>query len=399
MNYMKYLFLLLFTLSSCLMLPSTKIKAPTSEEMKPLFVEHVQPAIDQSPLQIKIPPADHHSINTRIINIERHSSLKVSDAPITSALTIGQDIVIFAGNGVLSRVSKTGNQLWSKNFISDKKYGSVLYVDGVIVVFTGTTKLYGVDADNGNTIWEKYLKSPVHSHGTNMHTPYFLVVTIDNSFHAINAKDGEIEWSYQATKPSLQRINNQKPVYYKDKIILPPIENELIALDAMSGNKVWSVDLNDKYQQSFFYGAYDIPIVINESVLSSNYSGEIEAFDIESGTKQWQQYISIRSAPFILDKVIFALTEDSHLIALTSDGKLKWRTPVEGKAHCYGPILLNSLLWVFNDQGKAYGYKVQNGERVDSIDIPTHLSYQPFVLGGLAYSFDKNGKLLIIGKK
>ena len=195
----------------------------------------------------------------------------------------------------------------------------------------------------------------------------------------------------------MQRINNQRPTYYKDKIILPPNENELIALAAEDGSKLWESELDSNYQSSFFHGIYSTPIILGDVVLSSNYVGKTEAFDIESGKKKWQQYISIKNKPFIFEKVMFAVTEDQHLIALTSDGKLKWRVPID-KTN-YGPILFNNLLWLFDDKGKAYGYRVHTGKQVDKIDIPKGLSYPPFILDSLIYSFDQNGNLLVIGKK
>ncbi|MGH1421876.1 MAG: PQQ-dependent dehydrogenase, methanol/ethanol family [Hyphomonas sp.] len=117
--------------------------------------------------------------------------------------------------------------------------------------------------------------------------------------YALDAKTGEELWVYDPEVDRAVGVNaccdvvNRGVAVYEGKVFVGVIDGRLEALDAKTGEKVWSSVTVDQSKPYTITGA---PRVVNGKVLIGNGGAElgvrgyITAYDANSGKKQWRFY-------------------------------------------------------------------------------------------------------------
>ncbi len=118
--------------------------------------------------------------------------------------------------------------------------------------------------------------------------------------HAINAKTGEKLWTFDPKPPHDQGykmccdVVNRGVAVYKGKVYVESTDMRLVALDAATGNQLWSVDASPDRTRP--YTSTGAPLVIKGKVIIGGGGGEsgvrgvVSAFDAESGKLAWRWY-------------------------------------------------------------------------------------------------------------
>ncbi len=116
---------------------------------------------------------------------------------------------------------------------------------------------------------------------------------------AVDAKSGEIQWSYDPEVPRQAAINgccdvvNRGVAAWDDKLFFGTFDGRLIALDRKTGKKVWEQLTVDNSKPYTITGA---PRVVNGLVFIGNGGAEFgvrgyfSAYDADSGEMQWRFY-------------------------------------------------------------------------------------------------------------
>jgi quinohemoprotein ethanol dehydrogenase len=136
--------------------------------------------------------------------------------------------------------------------------GSPLMIDGVLYVSTAWSRVYAYDAVTGEQLWRFNPRVPGE--------------------WAVNVCCGLV---------------NRGLAAYGDKIYLGTLDGRLIAIDAKTGQEVWSVMTHEKEWRYSITGA---PRIANGKVLIGNAGSEfgvrgyITAYDAETGRQVWRFY-------------------------------------------------------------------------------------------------------------
>ena len=113
---------------------------------------------------------------------------------------------------------------------------------------------------------------------------------------ALEAASGRVLWRYQRPLPEgvvLLHPTSRGVALYGDKVFLAGNEAVLIALDARTGNEVWTTKVADN---SVGYYMTMAPLVADGKVMVGVSGGEygvrgfVAAFDVNSGKQLWQTY-------------------------------------------------------------------------------------------------------------
>lgn len=120
-----------------------------------------------------------------------------------------------------------------------------------------------------------------------------------NIVHALNAKTGELIWSFD---PNVDRsraaylccdVVNRGVAIWKDSVFTGTIDGRLIAMDKHTGEAKWDVNTVDLDKPYTITGA---PRVVNGMVLIGNGGAEygvrgyVSAYDAETGEQKWRFY-------------------------------------------------------------------------------------------------------------
>jgi len=116
---------------------------------------------------------------------------------------------------------------------------------------------------------------------------------------AVNAKTGEVRWSYSPDVPkgvdafACCDVNNRGVAYNDGKIFVGRLDGFLIALDAKTGKELWKAQVVDYTQGSVITS----PPTVTKNLVISGYGGgeygirgSIAAFDQATGKEVWRTW-------------------------------------------------------------------------------------------------------------
>lgn len=142
---------------------------------------------------------------------------------------------------------------------------------------------------------------------------------------AFDARNGELLWQYDPEVPREWAVRgccdvvNRGVAYHEGKIYFGSFDGRLIALDAKTGEAVWTTDTI--IDRSKFYTITGAPRIVKGRVLIGNGGGEygvrgyISAYDAKSGDLDWRFY-TVPGEPGVKDgaasdDIIEKLTRDT----------------------------------------------------------------------------------------
>lgn len=121
--------------------------------------------------------------------------------------------------------------------------------------------------------------------------------TAGNQVLAIDAASGEILWRYRRELPADMlgsHPTNRGVALLGDKLYWMSRDSILVALDAKSGNEVWTATVQD-YRNGYY--ANLAPLIVEDKVVVGTSGGErgvrgyVVAFDAETGAESWRTFL------------------------------------------------------------------------------------------------------------
>ncbi|WP_417318567.1 methanol/ethanol family PQQ-dependent dehydrogenase [Emcibacter sp.] len=140
-----------------------------------------------------------------------------------------------------------------------------------------------------------------------VHTPF------PNKVFSINLADQTTNWMYEPQQdPSVIPIMccdtvNRGLAYGDGKIFLQQADTTLVALDAKTGKKVWSVKNGASQKGEMGESATNAPLVVKNMVITGISGGEfgvrghVTAYDIKTGKKIWRGYSTGPDEEMLID--------------------------------------------------------------------------------------------------
>ncbi len=115
--------------------------------------------------------------------------------------------------------------------------------------------------------------------------------------HAIDARSGEAIWTYDPKVPggyarwACCDVVNRGVAVWEDKVYVGALDGRLIALNAASGEEIWSVQTTDPQRHYTITGAPRVAkgkVVIGNGGAEYGVRGYITAYDADSGEEAWR---------------------------------------------------------------------------------------------------------------
>ncbi|MDI6782812.1 MAG: PQQ-binding-like beta-propeller repeat protein [bacterium] len=223
-------------------------------------------------------------------------------------------------------------------------------------------KFVCLDAETGTLLWEKtYGSDWISSWATPSianDTIYFGAVWNEQNCFALNAKTGEIIWSYKCNGL------HTAPVPYQNKLYVADIAGKLAALDINNGKELWSFAMDKAWSLT-------TPTIANGLVIAASGKGTVYAVDAESGALRWQfragesllrmspyqaNYATIFSSPVVSGKIVYLGGSDGNFYALDLlTGNRVWKQDFESPL-LSTPAISGNTLYVVTLDGTIYAF-------------------------------------------
>jgi len=274
-----------------------------------------------------------------------------------------KNIVIGSREGDAIMLSqKDGKQIWKAN-VSSEILARPLLAGNVAVFRTMDGRLFGVQANNGQSLWVYERKVPALSlHGTS--APVGDGDTVFAGFDngklvAFSTVDGKVRWEKTLAVPrgrsELERmVDIDADPLLKDKVVYAvSFQGRIAAIDVSDGNNLWIREMS----------SYEGMALDDHNVYVTAFDGTVWALDRNSGATFWKQDKLLArnvTAPAVQGQSVVVGDYDGYLHWLArDDGRIIARAKVDSSAIRIAPMVSEDILYVRSRGGvlAAYSYK------------------------------------------
>ena len=270
---------------------------------------------------------------------------------------------------------ETGNDVW----------GSPVVADGTVYIGSYDHHLYAISTETGEKKWEFQAADRIDG------TPAVVDDTVyfgsfDMSIYALDASTGEKRWEH----PTDGLIRSSPTVvdgtlyigthcYYAECNAYSQESLSTVgyvyALDAKTGNRVWTYETNDEILSS--------PAAISGNVYIGSSDGEIYAIDQLTGDLNWsfQTGGSVYGTPAVVEETLYTTSNNGQVYALNPDtGERIWAFLTNASILTSSPAVHDGVVYVggggfSNDNfdgnnSRIFAISPDRGDEIWSRDVP-----------------------------
>ena len=283
--------------------------------------------------------------------------------------------------------------------------GIAFYRDNVIAT-TGFGDVVSVNAQSGEIVWRRNFQSPLRA-APSARGGRIFVITLDNRILALNAINGETIWTHEGVGDGASVLGAASPAVDANLVVAPFATGELLALDVETGRLLWSDYLSAFRRTDTVSNLSQIrgnPVIDRGRIITVSNSGLMAAIDASSGERLWEQLISGIDQPWVAGDIIYVLTNDAEIAALSREtGKIYWITGIplfedpkdrKGLIVWSGPVLAGNRLIVAGSHGEAWALSPYSGAILGRIGLPDGVTVPPVIAGGRVYFLADNAEIV-----
>lgn len=307
--------------------------------------------------------------------------------------------------------ANTGRQIWRADLTpedeDDDLFGGGLAVDGDrLYVTTPYALVYALEAATGEVVWQSRVSSPMRTAPTVSDGRVF-ALTIDNELVALSAEDGSRLWSHQGIAEMAGLLGGAAPAVAGNTVIVGYASGEIFALRAETGRVLWNENLAGVQRSDAMSALADIRgrvVIDRDLVIAISHSGLLAAIDIRRGSRAWDRDIGGSQSPWVAGDFVYVLDNNGELICLTrDDGRIRWIQSLpkwedeeekEDPIFWAGPVLAGDRLIVTGTTGEALSISPYTGEIMGRIDLPSAAHLPPVVADGTIYFLADDARLV-----
>jgi outer membrane protein assembly factor BamB len=272
-------------------------------------------------------------------------------------------VFVAAADGSIERLSAAdGHRQWAIG--AGMRLTAGVGSDGGTVAVAGEKGTILAFGSDGKLRWKAQTTSEILS-APAVGSGLVVVRSVDNRIVAFDAESGAKRWTVVRTVPALTlrsapgiTINGQS-VY----VALPG--GRLLALFANSGAARWELAVGEPRGATELERIADLsgaPVVIGSDVCAVSFQGRIGCFDAASGTVRWTKNLSSAAGLGVDERFIFAADEHGVLSAFARDtGSSAWTSKALGYRGLSTPASFGRAVAVGDVQGYIHFLSREDG--------------------------------------
>ena len=314
---------------------------------------------------------------------------------LTPAITTTA-IYAAAADGALVRVDPaSGRVVWRVNAGTRIAAGPGAD-DARVVVGTDKGDVLAFDV-NGNAAWTSHVSSEVVA-PPRITEGVVIVFSGDGRIYGLNAGDGRTRWVISRTPPPLIIRNAAGGVAARGGVFTGTPGGRLLALDALTGAIGWDAAVATPKGATELERIADItslPYVEERQVCAVAYQGRVACFDITRGTLIWSRDLSSLTGLAGDSRNIYVTDDKGNVHALDkASGASVWKQDVLAPRRVGGPQMVGAYVGVVDVEGYLHLLETSDGAYVGRLATdgrpPTA---QPELLAGSGLWLSDGGTL------
>jgi outer membrane protein assembly factor BamB len=324
----------------------------------------------------------------------------------------GSVFVVDADGEVAAFGASDGRQVWrvapeGLEEADRLEGGAPAFADGRLFVATGRGVVLALDAATGAELWRRALRAPVRAAPTVVDGKV-LMPTADSQLFALDGASGEILWQHAGQFEQAGILGGASPAAVGDTVVAAYASGEVTALSLGSGEPLWSETVLRPRRTLAIGAITDIvgdPVIEGGRVVVAGASGEMAAFDLASGGREWTADVTSTQTPWVAGNFIYVLTERNELVALLRQGgRIRWVSPLgelvdpddpdSRRVRWTGPVLVSDRLLLASSEGEVVSVSPYTGEVLGKASLPGPVTVPPAVADGIVYFLTDGGELV-----
>lgn len=342
----------------------------------------------------------------KLENISKYKFKKIKNFfEYESEITFNRENVIFFDNeGSILSFDKNSNLKWKKNYYlkSEKKQNPFLffgYTDRILVIADNVAKLYAININTGELLWEKKNTAPYNSQ-VKIYKDNIYVVDYDNTLKAYSINNGDEIWSIKTQKSFIRSQKKLSLAIKNEKIYFNNSLGDISSVDINNGNLIWQIPTQSSlaFDAGFFLKTSDI-VVEKNALFFSNNQNEFFSLDAQTGNLNWKQEINSNLRPVIINDLIFTVTLEGYLVIVEKNSgnivrsnyllnqfKKKKRPDIEPT----GFIIGNKNIYLSNNIGRLSVIDIATGVTRNILKIDNKKISRPAIFNKNLYIISNN---------
>jgi len=290
-----------------------------------------------------------------------------------------------ASDGALVRVDPaTGRQLWRIS-VGQKLSAGPGADESHVVVGTDKGDVLAFDAD-GKPAWTAQVSSEVIA-PPRIAEGVVVVFSGDGRIYGLSAADGKIKWVHQRNNPALTIRNTAGGVTSRGGVFTGTAGGHLLALDVNTGTVGWDATVASPKGATELERIADVtslPLVDTQQVCAVAYQGRVACFDILRGNLLWSRDLSSLTGLTGDDRYLYITDDKGSVHALDkSSGASIWKQDALAERRIGGPQLVGDFVGVVDVEGYLHLLSRADGAYVGRLATDGRpATAQPSVIGG-----------------
>ena len=333
---------------------------------------------------------------------------------LSSPVVAGGRVYTLDPAGTITAVrADTGERLWQVNVVPDEEAdgafgGGLAYGGGILFATTGAGEVVALNPETSGEYWRVGVGAPVRAAPSYSEGRLF-VVNFDNKLYALDARTGNVLWTHSGIAEATQLLGSASPAISGGLVVVAYSSGEIYALRIENGRQAWSDTLAFGGQFGPLASLGDInghPVIDDGLVYTVSHAGRLVAIGLRNGERLWEQDISGVQTPWIAGNFLYVLTTAGDLLCLSRiDGLIRWVRPLPryedpedrlDPIFWSGPLLVSDRLIVVGSHGEAFSISPYTGRFLGRVSMPSEVELAPIAANGLVYILTNDGELVAL---
>lgn len=314
----------------------------------------------------------------KLVDFKPQASLRIAwraavgDAERYLFRPVLHDNVLYAAgnNGDLAKFdAATGRRLWQVD-TGVRLSGGVGLAAGSVLVGSakGVVLAYG---DDGKQLWRSKVSSEVLSAPAGNETTV-VVRSGDSKVFGLDARDGTRRWEYQATTPPLTLRAAPGIVFAADNAAVAGFPGgKLLVLNTQTGVVLWETTVATPRGDNELERIADIaglPLVQSDQVCAVTYQGRIGCYETQRGRQLWVRPASSAGSLSTSGSLLYYTEENGAVVALDrASGASVWKQDKLFGRKVSAPVAFGDYVVVGDYQGYVHFLSREDGAFVARI--------------------------------
>ena len=276
---------------------------------------------------------------------------------------VGNSVLAASTRGDLVRLSAAnGKTLWRLDTRAPLS-GGVGVGENMVLVGTSKGSVLAYDLE-GKPLWQSRVSSEVLS-APQAAGEFVVVRSGDSRIYGLDARDGSRRWEYQTTPPPLTLRANPGVIILEGFVIAGMPAGKLIVLNIANGGLVWETVVAAPKGDNELERITDIagpPLVEAGRVCAATFQGRAACYETQKGGQLWARPASSVGSLAADDLSVYLSEDTGAVVALDkSSGASVWKQSKLSYRNLSAPLATKDYVVVGDFEGQVHFLKFEDG--------------------------------------